>query len=254
MTRSFSKSRANPPGETFFPIEAAGLDWLRVLGAPPVPAVRSVSATNIELERICEVRATPAAAEEFGRSLARLHQAGAPAFGSPPTGVTATTGWIGDLPMPYAERDSFAQFWAKDRLGAAARMAYERGGLSRHEFSTVQRVCAEILDGHRDLGAPVRPARLHGDLWSGNVLWANDGRAWMIDPAAHGGHPETDLAMLALFSCPYLSDIRRGYFQVQQLPAGWRNRVGLHQAWPLLVHAALFGGSYGHDAVAALTD
>ena len=36
-----------------------------------------------------------------------------------------------------------------------------------------------------------------------------------------------------------------------QPPAGWRDRVPLHQVHPLLVHAALFGGGYGSQAVSA---
>ena len=51
-------------------------------------------------------------------------------------------------------------------------------------------------------GPPEPPARLHGDLWGGNVLAARDGRPWLIDPAAHGGHREVDLAMLRLFGAP----------------------------------------------------
>ena len=88
------------------------------------------------------------------------------------------------------------------------------------------------------------PARLHGDLWNGNVLWGAEGRAWLIDPAAHGGHRETDLAMLALFGAPFLDRILAGYAEVAPLAVGWRDRVPLHQLHPLLVHACLFGAGY----------
>lgn len=87
------------------------------------------------------------------------------------------------------------------------------------------------------------PARLHGDLWSGNVVWARHG-AVLIDPAAHGGHRETDLAMLALFGCPFLESVIAGYQSERPLRAGWRQRIGLHQLYPLLAHVALFGTSY----------
>jgi fructosamine-3-kinase len=111
---------------------------------------------------------------------------------------------------------------------------------------------AGILEGSVDVGVPEPPARLHGDLWSGNVLWAADGRVWVIDPAAHGGHRESDLAMLALFGAPQLERIIGAYEEVAPLAEGWRERVPLHQAWPLLVHAALFGGGYGTSAAGAL--
>jgi fructosamine-3-kinase len=109
-----------------------------------------------------------------------------------------------------------------------------------------------VLDKLPDLaGPPEPPARLHGDLWSGNVLWAADGRAWIIDPAAHGGHRETDLAMLALFGLPHLDRVLAAYDASWPLAAGWEERVPLHQLHPLLVHAVLFGGGYGAQAVAA---
>ncbi len=91
---------------------------------------------------------------------------------------------------------------------------------------------------------------VHGDLWSGNVMWQPDG-AVLIDPAAHGGHPESDLAMLHLFGTPQLPRIVAGYESVRPLPSDWRSRIALHQVLPLLVHAAMFGAGYGAQAADA---
>ncbi len=96
------------------------------------------------------------------------------------------------------------------------------------------------------------PARIHGDLWSGNVMWTPEGVV-LIDPAAQGGHRETDLAMLALFGCPYLGEVLAGYESVRPLRDGWRDRVGLHQLYPLLAHVVLFGGGYGRQVETAAT-
>ncbi|SLJ82734.1 fructosamine kinase [Mycobacteroides abscessus subsp. abscessus] len=73
----------------------------------------------------------------------------------------------------------------------------------------------------------------------------------MIDPAAHGGHRESDLAMLALFGAPYLDRILGAYQEVAPLAEGWRARVPVHQLAPLLVHVVLFGGSYRGQVIAA---
>lgn len=154
--------------------------------------------------------------------------------------------------MPYAARETFREFWAHDRIAATARMARDRGGLDAAQALQADRFVVDLLAGGVDTGPIVPPARLHGDLWSGNVLWGADGRVWLIDPAAHGGHGESDLAMLALFGVPHLDRIIGGYQERQTLSDGWQARIALHQAWPLLVHAALFGGGYGDSAMAAL--
>ena len=81
-------------------------------------------------------------------------------------------------------------------------------------------------------------------------MWTAGGVV-LIDPAAHGGHRETDLAMLSLFGCPFLDEVLAGYQSVRRLREGWRDRVPLHQLYPLLAHVALFGGGYGRQTEAA---
>ena len=96
-----------------------------------------------------------------------------------------------------------------------------------------------------ELAGPAEaPARLHGDLWSGNVMADGQGAPVLIDPAAHGGHREVDLAMLALFGGPR-PRVLAAYDEALPLAAGHEERVELWQLFPLLVHAVLFGGSYG---------
>jgi fructosamine-3-kinase len=108
-----------------------------------------------------------------------------------------------------------------------------------------------VIDRIDSLAGPAEPpSRIHGDCWAGNVLWSGE-RGWLIDPAAHGGHRETDLAMLALFGAPDLDRILAGYNDTAPLAPGWRSRVPLHQLHPLLVHACLFGASYAEGVRSA---
>jgi fructosamine-3-kinase len=60
--------------------------------------------------------------------------------------------------------------------------------------------------------------------------------------------------MLALFGCPHLDDIIAGYETARPLRDGWRDRVGLHQLYPLLAHVALFGGGYAARTEAVLAN
>jgi fructosamine-3-kinase len=127
------------------------------------------------------------------------------------------------------------------RLGLLGREALERGRISEECARTVDRVGERM----EELGGPAeRPARVHGDLWSGNVLAGADSRPWLIDPAAHGAHRELDLSMLDLFGS-VSARTRAAYEEVWPLSEGFTDRVGLWQLQPLLVHAILFGGSYG---------
>lgn len=237
---AYTKTRADAP-EGFFAAEAAGLRWLAVPGGVPVVGVHDVSRTRLVIDRVETGPATAQAAEQFGRQLVRTHDAGASWFGVGPDGGPGL-GWIGDAPLPLRATPAagWGVWYAEDRLLHHAR----RAGL--HD-PALTRVVDRLAAGEFDDDAP--PARLHGDLWSGNVLWSPSGVV-LIDPAAHGGHRITDLAMLALFGTPHLARIHAAYDEASTwLPGGWRELIGLHKLHPLLVHADLFGGGYGAQAI-----
>jgi len=227
--------------------EAAGLRWLRVPGGPAVPEVLDDRAELLVTELVPAGAPDPASAAELGRRLATLHGCGAAAFGAGPPGGPERA-WIGRAPMHNTpSRAPWAEWYATDRLLPYLRQARDAGDLAVEEGVEVERVCARLPE----LAGPAEPpARLHGDLWSGNVLWSAEG-AWLIDPAAHGGHRETDLAMLALFGSPHLATVLDAYQEVAPLAAGWPARVPLHQLFPLLVHVVLFGRSYAGQLRAA---
>ncbi len=236
---AFVKNRPGAPAD-FFHTEAAGLRRLRDASGAPVPEVLAVTDDALAIEWIEPGRPSREAAEEFGRALAITHAAGSKTFGG-----DGEDGYLGSLRLPNRPAQSWVDLYREQRVGAALRIAVERGRIEARDVADVERV----LDALEDLAGPAEPpALLHGDLWSGNVHWSAAGPAYLIDPACHGGHRETDLAMLALFGAPHRERIVAAYDEVSPLAPGWRHRVALHQLHPVVVHAALFGGGYGPQA------
>lgn len=240
---AFVKTRPDA-GEGEYEREAAALAWLAQPGSLQIPRVLAVGPDYLALEWIEHGSLDQAGARELGSGLARMHAAGAPAFGDPGLGAAGGRSVIGSLSLPNDPAPDWPAFYGQRRLLPALAAALARGGISSAGARAVEAVCERIADL---CGPPEPPARLHGDLWSGNVLADAHGRPWLIDPTAYGGHREIDLAMLRLFGAPSPS-IFDAYEEISPLADGWRRRVPLYQLLPLLVHAALFGGSYGAAA------
>ncbi len=234
MTASFVKRNPAAPAG-FFEAEARGLRWLADAGGVRVAAVLSVGPSSIELERLEPTRATTAAADAFGAALARTHAAGSAVWGG-----RDGDGFIGPLPLPNGPYSSWADLWWHGRVEPYLRQAVDRGTLTTADARMVEQVT--VRRSH-DVPAGA-PARIHGDLWSGNVVWTEAGAVLVDAGAAHGGSPEADLAMLALFGLPHLDRVLAAYTHVSPLADGWRDRVPLMQLHPLLVHVVLFGGGY----------
>jgi fructosamine-3-kinase len=239
---AFVKTRADAsPGE--YEAEAAGLAWLAEPGALRTPRVLEYDEHYLALEWIEHGRLDAPGIEELGSGLAATHAAGAVAFGG--IGSEAELpARFGSLGLPNEPTADWPSFYAERRLRPLARMARERDALPASAISAVERVCERI----GELCGPLEPpARLHGDLWSGNVMADREGRPWLIDPSAYGGHREVDLAMLRLFGAPS-ERVFSAYEERTPLAGGWQDRVELYQLLPLLVHALLFGGSYRASA------
>ena len=270
----FVKTAADAPAGGFA-TEAAGLRWLGEAGAIALPEVLAVvdpppdggqpppkpKAAPVRLLALEWIDGGPLDArgeEQLGRGLAGLHAAGAPAFGTfgverrdAGTADEASDGdtdsasprslRIGPLELPNGPAASWVELYAECRLRPLARQAARRGALPDGAEMLIDRVCERLPEL---AGPPEPPARLHGDLWSGNVLADADGRPHLIDPAAYGGHREVDLAMLRLFGGPS-ERCFAAYAEAAPLADGHADRVELWQLFPLLVHALLFGGGYG---------
>ncbi|MDM4721753.1 fructosamine kinase family protein [Micromonospora sp. WMMA1363] len=242
FAKTWPEATGRPRPEHLFTTEATGLRWLREAGAVAVPEVIVALPNLLALEWVDPGEPSREAAERFGRELAALHRSGAPAFGA------EWPGFIGALPAANTpDTGPWSRWFAERRLVPYLRMSVDNGALGPTEQALVERVAARL----EQLGGDEPPARIHGDLWPGNLLWGADNRGWLVDPAAHGGHRETDLAQLALFGgAPHLDRILAAYDEVWPLADGWRERVPLHQLHLVLVHTALFGTAY-RDTVAA---
>jgi fructosamine-3-kinase len=229
--------------------EARGLAWLEEAGALPVPRVLAVGEDDpgfLALEWVAPGRPSPATAEELGRGLARLHLAGADGHGGPDDVLR-----LGPLELPNAPAPDAATFLLERRLRPLVERAVGRRAIDPAARTVVERLGPRLPEL---LGTPEPPARLHGDLWAGNVHVGPGGRPWLVDPAAHGGHREVDLALLRLFGSGGLDGprIHDAYADVAPLADGAEDRLALWQLTPLLVHAVLFGGGYGARALAVL--
>ncbi|MEU6478680.1 fructosamine kinase family protein [Streptomyces sp. NPDC047017] len=243
--RTVMVKRGEPPGAVR--AEAAGLRWLADAGAVRTPAVYGDDPRWLVTDRVATGPPDARAAVRFGRDLAALHAAGAPAFGAPPPGGPEEA-YIGLAPMRNTPGGDWPGWYAEHRVLPYLRRAVDEGALRPGGAAVIERVLERLPEL---AGPPESPARLHGDLWNGNVLWGADGQVRLIDPAAHGGHRETDLAMLRLFGCPHLDRVLEGYQEAAPLADDWADRVALHQLFPLLVHTVLFRGGYAQQAVAA---
>ncbi|AWB84593.1 fructosamine kinase family protein [Corynebacterium liangguodongii] len=226
--------------------ESAGLRWLREGSAAVVDVLDLDRAANtLVIEKVSHARPTHEAARQAGRELAKIHACGAAAFGAPPDGWDGPN-FIGRIEQECRPTRRWAEFYAHQRVLPFAERARDAGNLSRAGWEAVRAACKALEDEDED--APL--ARIHGDLWSGNLLFSPEGPRF-IDPAAHGGHPLTDIAMLELFGAPHFDAIVEGYLEDGELGENWQARIPIHQLHPLAVHAFTHGPGYGGALVRA---
>ena len=246
--RVFLKCNATAP-LALFAAEARGLVFLRDARALRVPEVLAFSESDqrpsfLLLEFIARAGPRRGFDEQLGRGLAALHRAGAPSFGF------AESNFIGRLAQSNREHSTWAQFYRDERLEAQLRLAVESGRAPaplQRGFERLFAVLPELV------GESEPPARLHGDLWGGNLHIDERGAPCLIDPAVYGGHREMDLAMMRLFG-GFGARVFAAYAEAFPLSPGHAERVALYQLYPLLVHLNLFGGSYLRSVQSALAE
>jgi fructosamine-3-kinase len=237
--RVFLKTNASA-SVSMFPAEARGLEWLRAAHALRVPEVLAVSSGRegepsfLVLELLTPGRPQRNFDERLGRGMAELHRFGAPCFG------WESANFIGTLPQRNQPHDSWPDFFWYERLEPQLTRAVAAGLASARLRTGFERLASRLT---QLVGPAEPPARLHGDLWGGNLHIDEAGAPCLIDPAVYGGHREVDLAMMRLFG-GFDESVFRAYQEVWPLSPGYAERIALYQLYPLLVHVNLFGGSY----------
>jgi fructosamine-3-kinase len=217
--------------------EAEGLRWLdeaRAVRVARVAEVHDASPCVIVLEWIESRPSVSGFDEELGRSLAALHRSGAPGFGF------EADNFIGRLPQSNRAHTSWEEFYAQERIRPQLHLARRSGAFSAALAARLESLLSKLPEL---CGPPEPPARLHGDLWGGNLMVDGEGRPCLIDPAVYGGHREMDLAMMQLFG-GFSSRVFDAYREAAPLAPGYEERVPLCQLYPMLVHVNLFGGGY----------
>ena len=223
-----------------FLAEARGLAFLAEARALRVPLVLAAAggaesgAGFLALELLRPGARRPGFDEELGRGLAALHRAEPPSFG------LDHDNFIGSLPQSNRVHPTWSEFFRAERLEPQLRRASASGRASSSLSRRFERLFARLPEL---LGPEEPPARLHGDLWGGNLHVDAFGAPCLIDPAAHGGHREVDLAMMRLFG-GFGERVFSAYAEAFPLAPGHFERVSLYQLYPLLVHVNLFGGAY----------
>jgi fructosamine-3-kinase len=233
--RLFVKTNPHEP-RGMFAAEARGLAWVAEARALRVPAVIAHGPGFLALELVEPAAPSPDFDERLGRGLAAIHRAGAPRFG------LDHDNFIGRLPQDNAPAavPGWAAFYRERRLEAQLRLAVDEGLASSRMRAGFARLFAGLDER---VGPAEPPARLHGDLWGGNLLCDETGAPCLCDPAVYGGHREIDLAMMRLFG-GFGARVFAAYAEAWPLADGHAARVALYQLYPLMVHVNLFGGGY----------
>lgn len=232
--RSVAVKRGDAGSGAIFEAEAKGLNLLRTCPAVRVPAVLGHGQIGSHAYLALEfIAMTPGSSQaQLGQAVAALHQIEGPAFG------LDHDNFLGATPQPNAWSGDWAAFFLERRLRHQLSLAQTAGLTFRGAEDLLERLKTGFPPH------PGRPALLHGDLWSGNVAFDEQGTPVLYDPACYYGHPEADLAMAELFG-GFGSEFFRSYHRQHPRSPRYDSLLRpLYQLYHLLNHHLLFGGGY----------
>ena len=242
-TKAFLKTHASPPNN-FFSAEAAGLEELRKTEATIIPRVFQVSESYLLLEYLEPAQKSEGAEMLLGASLAAVHQNHSSTHGF------FQNNFCGLTLQKNTRTLKFSEFFLEHRLEAQAELAKDKGWWSDQDkgaFEGIKDKIKALLDE-----GPQQASLVHGDLWSGNVLWTAKGPA-LIDPAVYYGSHEVDLAFTELFG-GFGAKFYNGYKGLFPLKPGYEKRKTILNLYHLFNHANLFAGAYKQRVRASLQE
>ena len=233
----FLKTNSADRFPSMFEAEADGLKRLRTARVIRIPEVIATGEDHddayILLEHIGSGARMASFWEDFGRSLARLHQHSSERFG------LERDNYIGSLKQVNTPHADWRDFFMHCRLELQVKLARDKQRIGMGDVLRFERLYGKLPS----LFPKEVPSLLHGDLWNGNFLTGPNGEPVLIDPAVYYGHREMDLAMSKLFG-GFDAEFYAAYHAERPLEAGWEERKDLCNLYPLLVHINLFGGGY----------
>lgn len=223
-----------------FEKEALGLNLLASADSFRIPEVVFHSTAGehafLLLEMIESVSRQPDFWTDFGSSLAALHGHSAGMFG------LDYDNYMGSLRQSNRFHSNWYDFFIVERLEPQLKLARDEGQISTSTIKSFENLYRKLPS----LVPEEKPAMIHGDLWNGNFMVSEKGKACLIDPAAYYGHRESDIAMTKLFG-GFPEEFYSAYNSAWPLEKGWQQRVDILNLYPLLIHVNLFGGSYLWD-------
>ena len=204
-----------------------------------VPKVIMSKESFLVLEQIDTVKQAKSTQEsEAAKLLSTLHTA---------TNDSRMYGYYYDTTIgPFPQKNEQTQynwtlFLGQMRIMPMARICYDKRKISKQTVERLEELCRDLYK--RIDMSTIHPSLLHGDVWSGNVLFEREG-ACLIDPAIYYGDKEMELAFMLLFDT-FGDTFFNAYNEVHPLSEDfYESKVPLYQIYPVLVHVALYGGSY----------
>jgi len=169
----------------------------------------------------------------LGKGLADLHKSSHEWYG------LNHDNFMGSLIQENRFRETMSNFWINNRLKPQIKIAYDGGKFSKNDLQDMERIYEKV----DEIIPQEASALIHGDLWSGNIMFSKDGKPCIYDPAISYSHREVDLAMSNMFNAldPAFYD---AYNEAFPLEANWKERIDFWNLYPFLIHVNLFGASY----------